>query len=876
MRLRSFACVLSVCATLPLVACSGATFEVAAIDEDAALDAGGDTGGGDVFASEVGPDAPVDSSDVGVDSTLIDAGDTGAAEAGDAADAAADTGDSGAADATDAADSFALDAPDATDAADASDTATDAGDAGCTTGATRPCYTGTDPTRVGHGICHAGTSSCMGGIWGTCLGDQTPQAETCNGADDNCDDVVDNAPGTGTDCSGGVGGGACVARTMCMKSGGAWLATPQCVGTFVSPNGTASSGGSPTQPLNTITAAIANAQALGGGADVCVCAAGGATALFTEKVKMVEGTSVLGSYDCATWTRPATLPTTPLTAIQDVDAEGVLVPAGVTSATAIDGMSVRGFTTAAAVSSALSVVDASPVLNGLYVSGATAPTAVGLAVTSSTAGKSAPTVTGGTYSAVATTGGTQTGIVLQGAAAKLSGVTVANAAVISSALAQTSVGLRCIGCAGTTISRSTFTPGGATTTTKGLWASGDLTGFSVDAGTANQSTFNGGTITGPTASGGAPSATSVQLESCTGNPRFDNARLNGGSTTSAIVQTARLVGLDASGGTCAASFTAGFIRGCEAGGNCFGALVDAAPVSFVGLTSSTFAGILGTSSTATYQAIGLRCTNGGCRSVTGSHISAGGVGAGSTTNLSAGLSLDHSAPTFDANVVTAPACGNTGMPTGPLYGAHLLASSARLTNSVFRDGVCNAQEEVVFVGKSAVGPAALSSDLINDTIEYGNCASVGCGTRMGLSFDQAGIGGPIGHFDNNIVRNVFASSGGGSYKSFAVYQYGLNGDWATFSANDLWDANAWNGGNPVLFYWHGLTSLATAGAVNTTLGVAAPKPNLSGDPLLDATWHLLAGSICIDAADATSAPRTDRDGQARPSGAGYDIGADEK
>jgi hypothetical protein len=81
----------------------------------------------------------------------------------------------------------------------------------------------------------------------------------------------------------------------------------------------------------------------------------------------------------------------------------------------------------------------------------------------------------------------------------------------------------------------------------------------------------------------------------------------------------------------------------------------------------------------------------------------------------------------------------------------------------------------------------------------------------------------------------------------------------------------------VLFNWHNLTLLSTAGAVNSTLGsTAVPKANLSVDPLLDATWHLLPGSLCIDAADPASATKTDRDGQARPSGAGYDIGADEK
>jgi hypothetical protein len=49
---------------------------------------------------------------------------------------------------------------------------------------------------------------------------------------------------------------------------------------------------------------------------------------------------------------------------------------------------------------------------------------------------------------------------------------------------------------------------------------------------------------------------------------------------------------------------------------------------------------------------------------------------------------------------------------------------------------------------------------------------------------------------------------------------------------------------------------------------------LTGDPKLDATYHLQAGSAAIDAGVDTGVT-TDIDGEARPWGAGYDIGADE-
>jgi hypothetical protein len=51
--------------------------------------------------------------------------------------------------------------------------------------------------------------------------------------------------------------------------------------------------------------------------------------------------------------------------------------------------------------------------------------------------------------------------------------------------------------------------------------------------------------------------------------------------------------------------------------------------------------------------------------------------------------------------------------------------------------------------------------------------------------------------------------------------------------------------------------------------------NQAIDPKMDATWHLQAGSPCIDAGTATEAPAQDMDNQPRPQGAAVDVGADE-
>jgi len=55
------------------------------------------------------------------------------------------------------------------------------------------CYSGPAGTE-GRGICHAGTQACTSGSWGACVDEQVPQAEECNGLDDDCNDAVDDEP----------------------------------------------------------------------------------------------------------------------------------------------------------------------------------------------------------------------------------------------------------------------------------------------------------------------------------------------------------------------------------------------------------------------------------------------------------------------------------------------------------------------------------------------------------------------------------------------------------------------------------------------------------------------------------------------------------
>jgi RHS repeat-associated protein len=77
----------------------------------------------------------------------------------------------------------------------------------CRVGDTRACYSGARLSR-GVGICTDGVQSCLpdGTGWGPCDGEVLPQAEQCNGLDDNCNGEVDDSiVGVGLDCTVGLG-----------------------------------------------------------------------------------------------------------------------------------------------------------------------------------------------------------------------------------------------------------------------------------------------------------------------------------------------------------------------------------------------------------------------------------------------------------------------------------------------------------------------------------------------------------------------------------------------------------------------------------------------------------------------------------------------
>ncbi len=92
-------------------------------------------------------------------------------------------------------------------------------------GVTTSCYSGPGGTE-GVGICHGGSRSCSAGSFGACTGEVVPSSETCDGRDENCNGVVDEAAGGGaltqscySGASGTEGVGTCHAGTQTCRFG---------------------------------------------------------------------------------------------------------------------------------------------------------------------------------------------------------------------------------------------------------------------------------------------------------------------------------------------------------------------------------------------------------------------------------------------------------------------------------------------------------------------------------------------------------------------------------------------------------------------------------------------------------------------------------
>jgi hypothetical protein len=90
------------------------------------------------------------------------------------------------------------------------------------------CYSGGAGNGVGE--CHGGTKTCQNdGTWGACVDEQIPVAETCDGADNDCDGVTDedeSGMALSQECNDGPGLGICTGGLEFCENG-SW---GECIG----------------------------------------------------------------------------------------------------------------------------------------------------------------------------------------------------------------------------------------------------------------------------------------------------------------------------------------------------------------------------------------------------------------------------------------------------------------------------------------------------------------------------------------------------------------------------------------------------------------------------------------------------------------------
>lgn len=275
------------------------------------------------------------------------------------------------------------------------------------------------------------------------------------------------------------------------------------------------------------------------------------------------------------------------------------------------------------------------------------------------------------------------------------------------------------------------------------------------------------------------------------------------------------------------------------------------------IVANTLCGGVGVTSNAGKGAnvIAVQCDPGNCATISGNSIT-GGRGAQVVA-----LSVSGAGALVDGNLV------NGGCGTGTTTGFILDDSSARVQNNQIFGGQCVGAASATFVGLGIVlGPSSAEPDVHSNDIDP--MGATGACQSTGVTIDRAaGDNVPVGVLRNNIILAGDCATGFGVVES------------ATATArlvenNDLYARPSASPSNtPAVLYHRADTDALTAAQVNALAGAAR---NISSDAEFAAystDLHLTATSPCIDQGTSAGAPATDADGNPRPVGNGFDIGA---
>jgi hypothetical protein len=198
-------------------------------------------------------------------------------------------------------------------------------------------------------------------------------------------------------------------------------------------------------------------------------------------------------------------------------------------------------------------------------------------------------------------------------------------------------------------------------------------------------------------------------------------------------------------------------------------------------------------------------------------------------------------------------CHNSGANNGGLHIFSVLVNELNLTNNIVCKNNASHLGGGIYIELSDIA----SANLNNNTIWGNSAVDNGGGIWLSLNHDL-----DRAYFYNNIILNNTLDGG------FTV-------------KDDLYILNDGNNNNvpsPVFLYNNDLDLLNGVTIQNTHSVIYSNNLNNENPLFVDSTnnnYHLTASAPCIDAGTSVNPPDDDIDGDLRPQGAGYDIGADE-
>jgi hypothetical protein len=267
-------------------------------------------------------------------------------------------------------------------------------------------------------------------------------------------------------------------------------------------------------------------------------------------------------------------------------------------------------------------------------------------------------------------------------------------------------------------------------------------------------------------------------------------------------------------------------------------------------------------------------TNADGTSIVDNDISAGVAVAGSSFGIVvAGSSVIDGLILIDRNRINADKTITMGC--SPISGTQWCggidsqAAKATITNNVIF-GVMAPKSTAVWLRNPEIAPKTVI--LHSNYLDGGGTANLqGSQSSAIVLTVNNGTNTTVGRIRNNILVGGAGNARFGAYEDSAL---GKTCKPEKLDNNDFWVPQL--SLNDALYRtWDGAVGLP----LNMLLGVNAlnnSSNNISADPKVDATFHLMTGSPCIDSGTSNEAPDHDMDNDTRPKNGNYDIGADEK